>query len=196
MRKLARKVAIVTPLLIVGVVLVLARNPRIPLSSSTIIQQASVRGWYGIVAIQLALGVNPDGPDRTPLIAAILFDHPDIAELVVSHGANLERQFASGEPDGPPLAWALTRKRTKIAKMLLRHGARADYRRQYGSSNDALQMAVELGDVELVKLLLTNGADPNGYLGSKHSPLQLAIMEGKDEIARALIRAGASNPRH
>jgi ankyrin repeat protein len=185
-----QKATMVSLLALMALLIVLSRNPRIPFSYSTIIQKASACGFYRIVAIQLALGVEPDGPDRTPLIETILFDRPAVAELLVSHGASLDRQFASGEPNGPPLAWALIRGRREIAKTLLQHGARADYRPQYGSNN-ALQMGVRLGDIELVRLLLKNGANPNGYPHSGDAPLDLAATERRRDIAGILIRAGA-----
>jgi len=169
--------------------LVLRSNPRIPLASSTILQKASSTGCYWIVAAQLALGVDPDGPDRTPLIEAIWNNHPNVAAVLVSHGAALERRFASGEPDGQPLAWALRFGRVEISKILIRHGANTDYEAEFGYG--PLHQAAALGSDELVALLLRNGADPNKRDRLGVRPLHLAAAYGHLGIARALLRAGA-----
>lgn len=186
------KIAIVVLSLLALSLIVLRLNPRIPLSNSTIIQKASAKGFYYVVAVQLSLGVNPDGVNRTPLIESIYNNHPDIARLLVSHGASIERQWASGEPNGPPLAWALMYGRRDIAKMLLRHGARADYKPRYGA-NTALHMAVELNDTDLVKLLLQNGADPNSRDQSSVTALMLAKAYKRLKIEDILHHAGAKS---
>ena len=72
--------------------------------------------YWLVVATQMWLGVTEYGPDRTPLIEAIINNHPKVANILVSHGANQERQFRCGEDDGPPLAWALRYGRKDIAR--------------------------------------------------------------------------------
>lgn len=160
--------------------------------SYTILRHSSQEGYYWIVATQLALGVKPDGPDRTALIESIYNNHPAIAELLVRHGADLERQWMSGEPNGPPLAWALMYGQRDTAKMLLHHGARADYKPRYGM-NTALHMAVELNDADLVDLLLQKAADPNACDRSGETALMLAVAYKRHNIETILRRAGAKD---
>lgn len=95
---------------------------------------------------------------------------------------------------------------------LIRHGARTDFpvaaamgriedaRRLLASTNTedrhlALAMAADFGHVEIVRLLLDAGEDPNRYnpVGS-HShttPLHQAAGRGHDEVVRLLVERGA-----
>ena len=58
-------------------------------------------------------------------------------------------------------------------------------------SAPALLDATRRGDVEAVRTLLTDGADPNEALGDGLTALHVAAQEGRLEIARILIQAGA-----
>jgi hypothetical protein len=160
--------------------------------SYAILRHSAQQGYYPIAAVQLALGVKPDGPARTALVESIYNNHPAMAELLVRYGANIERQWMSGEPSGPPLAWALMFGESDIAKMLLRHGARADYQPLHGT-NTALHMAVELNDPSLVRLLIRRGADPNMSDYSEVTPLMLAVAYNRPKIAGILRDAGAKS---
>ena len=185
MKKRNKIVVAVTLIIVLGLYIL-----RFSPISYSILRHSSQEGYYPIVAIQLALGVKPDGPNRTALIESIYNNHPAIAELLVNHGADIEHQWMSGEPNGPPLAWALMYGDVVIAKMLLRHGARADYN---SGTNTALHMAVELNDPKLVRLLLKNGADPNIGDHSKVTPLMLAAAYKRTAIERILRNAGAKD---
>ncbi len=190
------KIAVTVAVICLPILIVFRLNPRIT-PYSTVIQKASAYGIYPVVAVQLLLGVDPDGPDRTPLIEAIMNNHPAVAQLLVIGGANLERRFASGEPNGPPLMWALQNGRCDIAKMLLRHGASAVARVSYPLCNTAyLQMAVKANDPELVALLIQKKADANFVDGAGVTPLHVAAAYGRVESARILLQSGAQrNPR-
>ncbi|OYY92887.1 MAG: hypothetical protein B7Y41_14100 [Hydrogenophilales bacterium 28-61-23] len=60
---------------------------------------------------------------------------------------------------------------------------------QWGKS--ALILAVEQGDVEITRLLLDAGADPD-LKGGGYTPLVLAALRGHARIARLLLKAGAN----
>lgn len=182
------KTAIVTSCVLALALYVLRFSPI----SYNILRHSSQKDYYPVVAIQLAFGVSPDGPDRTALIESIYNNHPAIAELLVRHGANLKRQWMSGEPNGTPLAWALMYGNIEIAKMLLNNGARADYK-PFCGANTTLHMAVELNDPDLVKLLIQKGANPNARDHSKVTPLMLAVAYKRTAIARILRNAGAED---
>ena len=51
--------------------------------------------------------------------------------------------------------------------------------------------AAVAGDVELVELLIANGADVDDRDVHGYTPLLLAIQAGQSDIARALIKSGA-----
>jgi len=132
--------------------LILRLNPRLPLSDSYIMEFAVRRGWYSVVYTQLVLGADPNTPGWRPILIEPIFRNDGrMAATLAEHGADLERQYASGECCGPPLAWALEYRRADIAKMLLRHGADPNYRPKYGINN-AVQRVNDIGDRELIEL--------------------------------------------
>ncbi len=67
-----------------------------------------------------------------------------------------------------------------------------DYEGFTGSGFSALEIAIERGQAESVKLLLEAGADPNYFtVASGSPPLIDAAAECSIEIAKLLIKAGA-----
>ncbi len=88
------------------------------------------------------------------------------------------------------LAAAVEANDLKRAQALLAEGAKPDgigYR-----SENALNVAVERGTPEMVKLLLDAGANPNAKVSySMTTPFLNAAERGKTEIAAAMLAAGA-----
>lgn len=58
-------------------------------------------------------------------------------------------------------------------------------------TNQALSVAAEAGDMDLVLRLLELGADPNAQGDHDRTPLHLAAYEGHVEITRVLLASGA-----
>ena len=46
------------------------------------------------------------------------------------------------------------------------------------------------GHLEIVQLLLQNGADPNAISSNGYTPLHMAAWGGRNKVAKALIEAG------
>lgn len=155
-------------------------------------QKSSNLGLWPIVSAQLALGADPDGPDRTPLIESIMGGHDRIATCLVKHGADIERWFGSGDANGSALAWALMLDRREIALMLMKAGSRVDdaaRTRLQGST--MLHLAAKSGDLRIVREIIKRGGDVNEIDSAGQTPLHIAAQLGHVQVAEQLVRDGA-----
>ena len=88
-----------------------------------------------------------------------------------------------------------------MAEMLLRKGEKADQRNRDGTP---LHFAAKEGRAEMIRFLISNGADPNastdallmplpsgGGTVAHDTPLCLAVVNGQEESVRALLANGA-----
>lgn len=62
------------------------------------------------------------------------------------------------------------------------------------TGNTLLMLASYSGHPELVRGLLSRGADPNRINDRNQSPLAGAVFKGEDDVVRALV-AGGADPR-
>lgn len=74
---------------------------------------------------------------------------------------------------------------TKIVKALLEKGAEPDKVRDTNMTTP-LQIAAEIGNVEIVKALLAAGADANIRNNHNKTPLELAEYEGQTEVMKII----------
>jgi hypothetical protein len=113
----------------------------------------------------------------SPLITALVFGFPGTAEALVRRGARVDNLVAAaglGRPTGTeqllPAADAPTRHR-------------------------ALALAAQLGHLEIVRLLLDAGEQPDRYnppgFHAHSTPLHQAIIAGHDAVVHLLIERGA-----
>jgi ankyrin repeat protein len=148
----------------------------------------------GFVRSSLASGANPNGVDKwgAPLlIRAINLGQAEIAELLISNGANVNARNGS-DNGSTPLHWAagdrVCKPNVTIAKLLLAKGAEVDART--GAGNTPLIWAAkckEDGAIEVAELLLRHGADLN-YYGDDGTALSAAREEGTPAMAEMLHR--------
>lgn len=133
-----------------------------------------------------------DGYGQTPLHAAAVRGDIQNLELLISHSANLDAATKTGrdrELANTPLALA---KNVETAKYLISKGASL----QPAAGDAPLLNAVKFGDIELVRLLLERGSNPNAMSReSKNSALWFAVSSRDRKylpIAELLIKAGAN----
>ena len=137
----------------------------------------------------------------TPLHHASYFGNVEIARLLLDHGANSE---ANAEGDMKPLhqvSYGKCRSQedgVRVARLLLERGADVNTRRK--DHWTPLHLASYFGNVEIVRLLLDYGADPEanaeGDMGAK--PLH-QVSRGKYRsqedgvrVAQLLLKRGAN----
>jgi hypothetical protein len=116
------------------------------------------------------------GARVSPLITALAFGFRDTAEALAYRGARLDMPAAAGLG------------RVDAARRLLATASSEDRHR-------ALALAAQHGHVEIVRLLLDAGEDPNRFNPEgfhKHStPLHQAALAGHDAVVRLLVDRGA-----
>jgi len=102
---------------------------------------------------------------------------------------------ASAHPDGStPLQWAVFHGDVAEAKRLLKAGADVKAVNDYGVN--AMQLAADSANTDLIQLLLKAGADPNSANPDGETALHLVARAGNLDAAKLLLRAGAQvDPR-
>ncbi|MFC1793592.1 ankyrin repeat domain-containing protein [Planctomycetota bacterium] len=158
-----------------------------------------------------------DGDRRTPLYYAKEKGHTEIVELLRKHGAKLTDQIQSlrkavadrdiaqvksllskgidvngkDETGDTPLHYAaeLTTDASKdVCELLIARGASASVNAKNKVGWTPLHEAGESGNLEVVRLLIANGADVNARDNSGRTPLSLAAAGGQTEITELLNR--------
>ena len=127
---------------------------------------------------------------RTPLHEAVLSNDLEMVQFLLTHGA---RVIGSDNQGVTPLMHAPSREMTEIllkapfGKSFINQTSKED------RGGSALHYAVRRGDLEQVKLLFENGANPNALTMRRVSPLQVAFGWNRDwKIIEELIKNGAS----
>lgn len=155
--------------------------------------------------VKAGAAIDPDGSGVNLYISAVRSYNATI-EFLVEKGIDINLKSQTGETPLMMIARAPQNKELGLAtvQLLLRLGAdpnsSIDRISRYGLDRcqTPLLSAVERGDLEMVKLLLANKADPNLMCGSGKTALSLAaernyLVDSKimAEITRQLVSAGA-----
>lgn len=149
---------------------------------------AAIAGDESAVASLLDKGVAVDEEGvATPLYFAAQRGHLGVAELLVSHGADVNAQTNFGTP----LQIAARQNRVEIVRLLLDNGA--DPNLAGGEDlKTPLHDAAERGSLEAARLLLDAGADVNSRSSLGYPPIHLAAKKGRAETVEFLEQAGAA----
>lgn len=117
--------------------------------------------------------------------AARLGDLP-VVERLISLGANVDQTSASGAPISQAASSSGMRA-VEIAELFLQNGARLDIPDSLGFY--PMHRAAQMGNIDMLKLLLKHGADPNVLSEIGKTPLQMAIEWDQKEAAAFLKEA-------
>jgi ankyrin repeat protein len=123
----------------------------------------------------------------TPLQLAIFsVGHRKMVELLVSKGADVNAQAASG---ATPLFFAVLRDQKDDAQFLIDKGANVNTPDAYGDT--ILDCALHLQYGSLIQMLVDHGADVNAQDQSMHRPLTYAMGMDDHKWADLLRKHGA-----
>jgi len=124
------------------------------------------------------------GDGFSALHFAAFFNQPEIATILIRHGADVSA--ASKNPmKVAPLHSAAAAHSGGIVRILVENGAPANARQDGGWT--ALHEAAQIGDVEMVKTLLEHGADPQARSDSGMTTTEMAA-KGHEEIVTLLSK--------
>lgn len=147
-------------------------------------------GHVEVVQLLLNHGANllaEDGFGQLPIHRAAKGDHPKVLELLL----NLDlSQISKNDHSGEPPLRVTESEGSFQAGDFLRHVMRSRLGLIEKTKAD-LEIAIEEGDAELVKTLISHGADVNIRGDRGETALQQALRNDKDEIASTLLQAGA-----
>lgn len=139
--------------------------------------------------------VNVRDRDRhTGLTRAILRRHPEVVGFLLNHGANPNVQVGTCEADiSAPLSSPLSKPQTSVDDALrVAALSRVPAPRTFWDCRTPLILAVETDLIELVRLLLKHGADPNlAVITTGVTPLMKSAEVGDPEVVQLLLTRGA-----
>ena len=158
--------------------------------ASTMLRISAYHGFAGLAKLVLETGSHPDGNacDRceTPLTIAAARCQSDtkISSLFLQKGATITHNT---EPKyNAALLAATARGLLDAVKFNLARGA--DPHSSHSSGETPLHIAASLGNVEMVELLMKNGADVNAMIKQTfESPLHLAAANGHLAVIECLV---------
>lgn len=157
----------------------------------TALHEAIGREHADVVAFLLAKGAKTekaDVRDFRPIHKAAAAGNVPIIELLAKAKASLSPEMYGLTP----LMFAVSAKKPEAVEALVRLGAPVNYASKTGNvGQTALYSAIQTGDVEMVKLLLSLKANPNAKTKGGTTLLKQAQNGDQDEIVALLKKAGA-----
>lgn len=164
---------------------------------------------------QLA-GARENG-GMSAVLTAIYYQQPEIAGLLIERGAPLDlfeasaagqvevvREILKTAPAGSVNAWATDGFQplglasffghTALVELLLDSGAEVGSASRNPLNVQPINSAVAGQHLEITRLLLAHGADPNARQGENITPLHAAAQNGQIEMIQLLLDHGA-DPR-
>ncbi|KAI1193233.1 ankyrin [Nemania serpens] len=136
---------------------------------------------FGLPLIEAGIDINARDPGRrTALLEAIRLGHPDAAEMLVDHGADVNLQDRDGIS---PLAESIQRNRHAITNKLLQNSF-IDTAILDGCRRSILHHAAVSADKDMLRLLASydlEGLDPNDRDTDGLTPLDIAVKRQSRE---------------
>lgn len=142
--------------------------------------------------VELGAEINISNENEvTPYGIALQLGNKQNAEYLAAKGGvpYISRYPAGNE--APACRAVLTADTSLLRSLPLKEFTALTARTKDGVPATALHLAVESGDLSIIRILKSRGADWNAADRYKRSPLEYAVLEGRKDIAAELIAAGA-----
>ncbi|KAM7277694.1 hypothetical protein ACFE04_004828 [Oxalis oulophora] len=133
-------------------------------------------------------GADPNRIDydgRTPLHLAACRGYEDIVHFLTKEGVDINAKDNFGNT---PLLEAARNGHDRVARLLSGQGALL----MIDDAGSFLCITVAKGDLDVLRRVLSYGADPNSKNYDQRTPLHIAAREGSILMSKLLIEAGAS----
>ncbi len=183
--------------------------------NQTALHCAAKRGDVGIGKILLSEGAKTEAKcksDSTPLAWAAYEGQTEFAALLIEHGADIEAKLQDSQMT--PLCCAVAQGHLDTARVLLAKGAKVNARPFGGTLvhiamrmghrdmvrlllTKGLQLppiheAAYFGDLDTVRVLVSDGSSVNAKDAAGYMPLHCALCGGHKDIVRLLLSKGAN----
>lgn len=161
-------------------------------SGATAMNMAASWGFVEYVEQLLdhGIGIDEQSPPlyHTALHSAARANQPEVAQLLLERGANLNLQ-QGGAYHANALHFAVSRRHRKVTEVLLKWKPDLEIRSTIDVT--ALHVAVQEQQHDITEMLLKNGADPNARRRKWFTALSMSLSSGDLDIAQLLIDYGA-----
>lgn len=158
-------------------------------SLGALIARAAEGGHLNVVRLLLEIGAQPESFDierRSPIHYAAANGHTDIVSLLLARGVNVNLK---DKDLWTPLAHAAARGQDLMVQLFLsRSDTSIDIHDKYRRT--PLLQAAREGHLEIVKMLLGSGSDPNSEDQDGMTPLLFAARNGHEVILKELFNTG------
>ncbi|WP_173425793.1 ankyrin repeat domain-containing protein [Brachyspira hyodysenteriae] len=151
---------------------------------------ASEKGNINIMQYLIDNGIDVNGKaddnGDTPLLWAVTGENPyEASKLLIENGADVNATNNSGVAPATILAGSVP----EVVKLLKDNGADLDTK--FADDDPPIAIAASVGNLEIVKALVENGADVNYYPNDmNYTAIYHAIDQGCYEVAEYLFKNG------
>ncbi|MBO7081692.1 MAG: ankyrin repeat domain-containing protein [Neisseriaceae bacterium] len=143
--------------------------------------------------------VRNHGGETPLMVLAFHHDNPEIAKILIDHGADIEAKDNSNDTPVIEAAWG---GRPNLTKLLIEKGAKVNAQSANGKTplhwasenlpNGSPSITAE-GRLAVVQILLENKANVNAKDSQGYTPLDLATKSEKSDIASLLKKHGGKH---